>query len=105
MSEEIKQNPLFTIFEKHLYDFNSNEDTEAEFITNVMNDYLTFLESKKVVVPHKWKMSIQDELREQIRSMMIKKMYGCVSLDEFITKQTDIKEKRKLVRKKYSKLG
>ena len=104
MSQELKLDPLYTILEKHLYDFNDDEESQQQFIDNIANDYIQYLVSRQVAVPAKWRGLIMEELRNQIRSMLVKKMYGCLSIKEFVTNQKDVSAKRKTVRKKFAKL-
>ncbi|MEW6057710.1 MAG: hypothetical protein AB1540_13955 [Bdellovibrionota bacterium] len=101
---DIKIDALYTIFEKHLYDFEDTEESEVAFIDKIVNDYLAFLTSKNVVVPRRWQTQIIDELRDQVRKMMVKKMYGCLSISEFVHGQADRGKKQKTAKKKYSKL-
>lgn len=98
----LKLDALFTILEKHLYDFDDNTENESEFVDKIVNDYLRFLTESNVVIPRKYHHQITDELRNQVRNMLVKKMYGCLSIEEFIKQQPDAREKRKLARKKYS---
>lgn len=110
---DLKLDPLYTIFERHLYDFddesnsvNINDEKSNELIDRVVADYLKFLVSKKVTVPPRWKGQIEIELKEQVKQMLIKKIYGCLSVNEFVQKQKDreTKQKRRISRRKYSKL-
>lgn len=100
----LKLQALYTIFEKHLYDFEDNAETEAALIDKIVGDYLNFLSTQQVVVPKKWRMQIIDELRHQVHQMLVKKMYGCLSVEEFLMGEGDRADKRKKSRKKYSKL-
>lgn len=100
---DLKLDPLYTIFEKHLYDFEDNEESEENFVNKIVEDYMTFLSNNSVAVPAKWRHSIAEELRDQVRKMLVKKMYGCLSIKEFIHRQTDRQERRKRARRKYSK--
>jgi hypothetical protein len=107
MSDELKLDPLYTIFEKHLYDFHDDEENSVEFINKIVNDYMTFLSMRKVTMPKRWQNMIVEELRDQVMKMMVKKMYGCLSIQEFVLNQKTQKDfavKRKVIRKKYSKL-
>ncbi len=105
MPEELKLNPLYTIFEKHLYDFDEHSESENEFVDKIVNDYIKFLVSKNVAVPLKWKAQIAEELRDQVRQMIVKKMYGCLTIQEFILNQKknnkELAEKRKRTKKQY----
>lgn len=101
---QLKLDALYTIFEKHLYDFDDNEESEQKFIDKIVNDYLRFLCESNVAVPGKFLNQIVEELRDQVHQMLVKKMYGALSIDEFIRSQPDRKEKRRNARKKYSKM-
>ena len=104
MSQELKLDPLYTILEKHLYDFNDDEESQQQFIDNIAKDYIQYLISRQVAVPAKWNALIMDELRSQIRNMLVKKMYGCLSIQEFVRNQKDQKTKGRTARKKFAKL-
>ena len=73
---------------------------------SVVDDYLKFLTSQKVVVPKRWQSSIYEELREQVRTMLRKKMYGCLSIQDFMRgpQGGTVSAKKKNVKKKYRKL-
>jgi hypothetical protein len=103
-SDSLKLDALYTIFEKHLYDFEEDEETEKGFIDNIVNDYLRFLTTSGVVVPRRWQSHVIDELRDQVRKMLVKKMYGCLSVSEFLVGQKDRKEKKRVAKRKYSKI-
>ena len=52
-----KWDPLFIIFEKHLYDF--NYESRELFIQGVVVDYLTHLARQKAMVPPAWKAHLE----------------------------------------------
>ena len=104
MSEDLKLEALFTILEKHLYDFEDNEESEQVFIDKIINDYFRHLTAAKVVVPRRFMMQIVEELRDQVRKMLVKKMYGCLSIEEYVVNKKDRTELQKKSRKKYAKL-
>jgi hypothetical protein len=112
MNDNIKLDALLTILEKHLYDFDEDSETEVEFIENIVEDYLLFLDSRKVIIPRKWKAQIVDELKDQVRKMLIKKMYGCLNVKDYVTTQvraqtkekTVFEERKQTVKRKYKKL-
>jgi hypothetical protein len=102
---ELKLDALYTIFEKHLYDFKDGDDSEEALIEKIVEDYLSFLVSSKVAVPQRWRAQIAEELKEQVRRMLLKKMYGCLSISEFIRNEGGARaERRKSAKKKYRKL-
>jgi hypothetical protein len=96
---------LYKIFEKHLYDFHAEEDgseeTEQEFVDKIVNDYIKFLRTNGVSLPARWTRHIHDELRHQVRQMLIKKTYGCLSIREFVSGE---KEKKPKSKKRFSNL-
>ncbi|HRK02480.1 MAG TPA: hypothetical protein PLH57_07415 [Oligoflexia bacterium] len=92
---ESKVDPLYIIFEKHLYDFHEEEENSKEFIDNIIKDYLNHLTSRNVAVPQQWHGVVVEELREQVRNMLVKKTYGCLSISEFIKKEVAKKDQAK----------
>lgn len=100
----LKLDALYTIFEKHLYDFEDNEESQQAFIGKIVQDYLDFLSEHGAVVPRKWQPHIFKELEDQVLKMLVKKMYGCLSIKDFMRDQTDRSAKRKHAQKKYSKI-
>lgn len=101
---DLKLSALYTIFEKHLYDFDDTEESQEAFIDKIVNDYMKFMMAQGVAMPRRWQMQIFEEVRDQVRKMLVKKMYGCLSIEEFVMGQGDRSAKRKVSRKKYSKL-
>src|SRR5690242_11711124 len=97
---EPKIDPLYVIFEKHLYDYHEEEENSKEFIDNIINDYLKYLKSRDVAIPQQWHGVIVDELREQVRNMLVKKTYGCLSIKDFIKQETDKNAGARVVRRK-----
>src|SRR4051812_48274669 len=104
MSDELRLDALFTILERHLYDFEDTEDSEVAFVDKIVGDYLSFLTTQNVVVPRRFATQIAEELRDQVRKMLVKKMYGCLTIEEYVTKQPERAARLKAARKKYAKL-
>lgn len=102
--QDTKLDALYTIFEKHLYDFEENAETQEGFIDKIVSDYIKFLVANKVAVPRRWQVHILEELRENVRQMLVKKIYGCLSIEEYRKNQTNKKDIQKLAKKKYSRL-
>lgn len=108
----LKLDPLYTIFEKHLYEFDDegkaltlSDNHIDELITRIVEDYFQFLLSRKVTVPMRWRAQIEQELQEQVRQMLIKKLYGCLSIEEYKNQESaDLRRKRRVVQRKYKKL-
>ena len=90
----LKLDPLYTIFEKHLYEFDDtgkaltfSDSHIDELITRTVEDYFQFLFSRKVTIPGQWRAQIEQELRYQVRQMLMKKIYGCLSMEEYKKKR------------------
>ncbi|MEK6706901.1 MAG: hypothetical protein AABZ06_14045, partial [Bdellovibrionota bacterium] len=95
--------PLYIIFEQHLYNFQDSDTDRKTFITNVVQDYLTFLRKRKVIVPKSLEDSITEELSTQVNTMLVKKIYGCLTIDDY-RKHIPRTAKNK-ARARYSKLA
>jgi hypothetical protein len=97
------QDPLFVIFEQHLYNFQDPEIDRKTFIGKVVGDYLTHLRKLNITIPHSLESSIVDELAAQVNTMLVKKIYGCLTIQEY-QKRTPGAVKRK-ARAQYSRLA
>ena len=100
MSTNSKLDPLYIIFEQHLYNFNDDTDTEAAFVEKVVQDYLRFLETTGSIVAPKLKNMIAEELKDQVENMLKKKLYGFSSMEDFICEQQKPKKRARSARKK-----
>lgn len=99
-----KWDPLFIIFEKHLYDF--NYDSRELFLKAVVDDYIGHLVRQKVVIPPMWKNHLDKTIAEEVSDMLVRKLYGCLTVEEYKEK-TEIEAvitEKKEARKRYQKL-
>lgn len=99
-----KWDPLFIIFEKHLYDF--NYESRELFLKAVVDDYIGHLVRQKVVIPPMWKNHLEKTLAEEVSDMLVRKLYGCLTVEEFKDKvevEAVVTEKKE-ARKRYQKL-
>lgn len=100
-----KWDPLFIIFEKHLYDF--NYESREIFIKAVVEEYLDHLTNQKVVVPTIWKAQLEKSLGDEVSDMLVRRLYGCLTVEEFKKKQEESEEllpAKKNSRRRYQKL-
>lgn len=98
-----KWDPLFIIFEKHLYDF--NYESRELFISGVIEEYITHLAKQRVIIPTTWRATLERNLSEEIADMLVRKLYGCLTVEEFREKEnTETIIERKEARKRYQKL-
>lgn len=76
-----KSDPLFQIFERHLYEF--NYETRENFINSVVRDYLEFLaRESKIVVPLQRRSLLESTIAEDVSDMLVRKIYGCLRVEE-----------------------
>ena len=105
----MKLDPLYVIFEKHLKDVDNVHDPlspaqreSAEFVDTIIEEYLKSLTKNKVAVPQRWRAQIIEELRDQVRQMLLKKTYGCLSIEDYQRQKTP-KRKKSTRKKRFNK--
>lgn len=94
--------PLYVIFEQHLFNFADPDSDRPTFIANVVNDYINFLRKSNIIVPKSLEQPIVEELGTQVNTMLVKKIYGCVTVGEFVDTLTFTAKKKAKTR--YKKL-
>ncbi len=95
--------PLYIIFEQHLYNFQDAEIDRKTFIGAVIQEYLSYLRKMNISVPKSLEASIIDELAGQVNAMFVKKIYGCFSLSEY--QKTVPSKLKKQAKARYHKLA
>ncbi len=75
--------PLYVIFEQHLFNFEDSEEDRKTFVLGIVQDYIAHLRSLKIVIPRNMEYLILEELFAQVNTMLSKKMYGCLSIDDY----------------------
>lgn len=100
--KQIHLDPLYIIFEQHLSNFPEANVDRATFISNILQDYLTHLRRMSLSIPKSMESAIIEELSLQVNTMLIKKIYGCLSIEEY--QKTIPKTARRKAKAKYSKL-
>lgn len=94
--------PLFVIFEQHLYHFQDSETDRKTFVEVVVKEYISYLQKFQIVIPKPMEAAVVEELSAQVNVMLIKKIYGFLSIDDY-QKAAPGETKRK-AKKKHSKL-
>jgi hypothetical protein len=94
--------PLYVIFEQHLYNFEDDDADRKTFIGKIIQDYLTYLRKMNISVPKSLEGAIVEELAGQVNTMLVKKIYGTLSLQDY-QKGAAMPVKRR-ARTRYSKL-
>ena len=89
-----KLDPLFIVFEQHLYNFQDSNIDRKTFIAKVVHDYLTHLRKMGITVPRLLEKYVIDELAIQVNTMLVKKIYGFLTLEDF-KKNISSDEKRR----------
>ncbi len=95
--------PLYTIFEQHLYNFQDSDLDRKTFIDQVVSDYLSYLRKKQIAVPLSLQNIIAEELSDQVNAMLVKKIYGNLTIRDF-RKRVPMTQRRQ-ARVKYAKLS
>ncbi|MGE0616629.1 MAG: hypothetical protein AB7P04_13425 [Bacteriovoracia bacterium] len=75
--------PLYVIFEQHLYQFHDADMDRKAFIGKVVMDYLAYLRKLKLSIPNSMVQSIAEEIGAQVNTMLVKKIYGCLSIQDY----------------------
>ncbi len=78
--------PLYVIFEQHLYHFDDAGVERKVFIENIIRDYLAYLSGRHLTIPRPLFQSFYEDHYEMINSMLIKKIYGSLSISEYQSK-------------------
>jgi hypothetical protein len=112
MTTPKKIDPLYTIFEQHLFNFQDPNADRKSFIDAIVKEYLGKTRRMGLSVPQEWEENIFEELCFQVNTMLVKKIYGCLTINEFTektkakTKQAKIlAEQKKRARKAYQELN
>jgi hypothetical protein len=95
--------PLYVIFEQHLLNFQESDTDRKTFVGNIITDYLSYLRKLNISVPKSLEQPIIEELATQVSTMLAKKIYGCVSIEEYRQKVAAPTKRR--AKDLYSKLN
>lgn len=95
--------PFYVIFEQHLYNFQDCDLDRKTFVNNVLQDYLSYLRKLNITVPKSLEQPIVEELSVQIHTLLVKKIYGCLSIQDYQKRIPSAAKRR--VKQRYSKLA
>ncbi len=91
-----KIDPLTVIVEEHLLNGNesySHSITERIQLTDkIVKEYLSYIRKLGIYVPVEFQKPVVEELGVRINEMVSKKIYGCMTIEEF---QSKISKKKK----------
>lgn len=82
-SKTNQQDPLYMIFEQHLFQFKDIDEDRKTFIDQVVNNYLSYLRKLNLAIPKAMEREFLEELSLMVSEMLTKKIYGCLSIEEF----------------------
>ncbi|HAR44397.1 MAG TPA: hypothetical protein DCS07_17500 [Bdellovibrionales bacterium] len=102
LEKQTQPDPLYIIFEEHLYNFKDSDSDRRTFIGNIVIDYLTYLRKMNIIVPKAMEASVVEELGFQVNNMLVKKIYGFPNLDEYRKKAP--KARKRKARTNYTKI-
>lgn len=94
--------PLFVIFEKHLYEY-PHEDLDL-FIATVVNEYIDYLKSHQVAIPERTYSFLMKDLADEVYDMFVKKVHGCLNPKDFHHNGQVTKLEKRLAHDRYWKL-
>jgi hypothetical protein len=95
--------PLYVIFEQHLFNFQDPTTDRKTFISMVVTEYLSYLRKNQVSVPPQMEGLVAEELGHQVNTMLVKKIYGCLTIGDF--QKTVSPVLRKSASRRYSRIG
>lgn len=75
--------PLYLIFEQHLFTALVEEEHVDDFMARVVADYMAHLNVIGTVIPQSLRPTLEQDLRDEVLEMYRKKTYGHYSLAEF----------------------
>jgi hypothetical protein len=89
-----KFDPLYTIFEQHLFNFQDPNADRSTFCETIVKEYLITMRKLGLAVPMEWEAQIFEELFFQVNSMLVKKIYGCQTIDQYTAKATTAQKRK-----------
>jgi hypothetical protein len=93
-SNDTQLDPLYVIFEQHLFNFDDSDFDRKTFIRGIVGEYLTYLRKLSIIIPKSLEDPIVEELASQVNTMLVKKIYGCLSVDDYQKNIGTVSKKR-----------
>jgi len=97
--------PLYVIFEQHLFNFADPDSDRKTFIAQVVSDYISYLRKNNIIVPKSLEQPIVEELGTQVNTMLVRKIYGCLTVNQFADPISSSRVAKKRVKTRASKTG
>lgn len=89
-----RNDPLFCIFEKHLYEF--NYETRESFVNTVVREYILFVSKESALIPEARRTLLESTIAEDVSDMLVRKIYGCLQVVDSGRKSTASEKTRKV---------
>jgi len=102
IGKQTQVDPLYVIFEQHLFNFQDSDSDRRTFISNIIQDYFSYLRKQNITVPKSLESTIGEELFTQVSHMLVKKIYGCLTINDYQKRIPPTAKRR--VRARYSRL-
>ena len=103
IGKQTQIDPRYVIFEQHLYNFQDSDSDRGIFINNIIQDYFSYLRTKNIAVPKSLESAIGEELYTQVSHMLVKKIYGCLTINDYQKRIPPIAKRK--VKARYSRLS
>ncbi|HVK60849.1 MAG TPA: hypothetical protein VM432_04830 [Bdellovibrionales bacterium] len=75
--------PLYLIFEQHLFNALVEEEATEAFLVRVVADYIDRLKCTGTIIPIQFEESLNTDLKEEVLEMLRKKTYGHFDLNAY----------------------
>lgn len=98
-----KIDPLYVIFEQHLFGDDDLHSDRQQFVEKVSYEYLVEMRKMGLLVPSEWESHVLEEICLQVGTMLTKKIYGCLSIAEYLSDKNMAPKVRTARRKKAEK--
>lgn len=101
--KQTQLDPLYVIFEQHLCNLQDSDLDRKTFIDEVLKDYFFYLRKRSIIVPKSLENVILEELSMQVQTLLVKKIYGCLTIQDYQKRQSFATKRR--VRSRYDRLS
>ncbi len=102
-TENQSVDPLYAIFEQHLCNFDDSNIDRSTFVLNIVKEYVSHLRGLNIAIPIHLETHVAEELAEQVKTMLFKRIYGFHDIQEFRAKGLTVSKKTE-AKKRYRKV-
>ena len=78
-----EMDPLYSVFEQHLFTALVEDETTEEFLQRVVVDYVARLLAGGTTIPQNFRESMEADIREEVLEMLRKNTYGHLTLRSY----------------------